>query len=108
MRIKNLEFRNKEIIKWIVNPYYNNEDKYIEEEDYYVLPDYPHCKIHKSCFKYPEFCISIVLFKKDSEGWNLEFIGDRPLESDVNWEDFRSLVQVGYNKLNNYKENEEI
>lgn len=109
MRIGNLEFRNKEIVCWYPNPYYGNEDKY-EKVDasneyilpgvYYINPEYPHQRIHQSCFEGPESCIIIAEFKEDESAWKLEFIGDRPLDGSVNWMDFRTLVQVGFNELN--------
>lgn len=110
MRIKNLEFRNIEgqtptIILWWENHYYKREKEYIKvDKDYYSPPERPYHHIHKSCFKNPETCMTIASFRKDSDGYYLEFIGDRPLDTKVDWQDFRTLVQVGYAELNNTKE----
>lgn len=115
MRIKNLEYRHlkdrsPEIILWYPNIYYGKEEEFIMSEDghWYTYPNSTYCKVPKECFKSPENCITIAFFRKGSEDYYLEFVGDRPLDIEVNWQDFRTLIQVGYNKLNNQKENEEI
>jgi hypothetical protein len=42
-----------------------------------------------------KFKWTVALFEKGSEGFSLRFIGDRPLDSRVNWEHFRELVILG-------------
>lgn len=109
MRIGNLEFRNTEIVCWNPNAYYGNIDKYelvkeggLFSGKYYKDPNSKYGGIiHEDCFKNPEYCFTIASFHKDEDGYyELEFIGDRPLSGAVNWMDFRTLVQVGYNTLN--------
>lgn len=117
-RIGNLEFRPSsyllpkdrwpehsgwDIVYWYPNGYYGKEDSYIKEnEDWYLYPDSPHCRVHKSCFKNPESCFVIASFNYDKEGYyELSFIGDRPLsinkeEREIFWE----LVEYGYKQLN--------
>lgn len=53
-----------------------------------------------------EHCISIAIFKySKSEGcWDLNFVGNRPLSTDVNWYDFRAIIEIGFNMVS--KENE--
>jgi len=48
-----------------------------------------------------EHCMSIAIFKyyKSEEYWDLAFVGNRPLINGVNWDDFRSLVEIGFNML---------
>lgn len=114
MRLGDLEYRNisfPEIVLWYPNPHYGNEDKYIMSEDgnWYSYPDNPHCSIHKSGFANPESCITITLFRRNKDGdYYVEFVGDRPLDDKVAWNDFRTLLQIGYNELNNCEEYEEI
>ena len=45
-----------------------------------------------------DYCISIAIFKysKSEECWDLDFVGDRPLDKDVNWDDFKSLIKIGF------------
>lgn len=106
MRIKNLEYRNKsfpEIVLWYPNPYYGREDEFVMSEDgnWYSYPGKPNCSIHKCGFESPELCITIAMFTKNKDGeYYIEFVGDRPLDNKVDWQDFRTLLQVGYDELN--------
>jgi hypothetical protein len=47
------------------------------------------------------FRLVIAWWKQDSEDYNLEFIGNRPLSDDVIEEDFLALVRTGYAVLEN-------
>lgn len=38
---------------------------------------------------------TIALWRRDSEGYDLHFIGDRPFDPRVNWEHFRELIVQG-------------
>lgn len=93
------------IEKWEPNGYYGNEEKFIDEGDYYRHPDdaYMCVRIHKSCFKHPETCYSIASFEWDDHEaiYELHFIGDRPLylskeEREVFWQ----LIELGEKELN--------
>lgn len=93
------------INKWETNPYYGNEDKFIDHGDYYAYPNeaYACIRIHKSCFKYPETSYAIASFDWDDheEAYELRFVGDRPVyltkeEKDIFWD----LVEMGYKELN--------
>lgn len=117
LRIKNLQFRKAtylgeepkhpsyHIDKWVPNRYYKKEDEYIKEGNYYTYADplYRNCRIHKDCFKNPEVCYGIAAFVYDDhEGfYELQFIGDRPLELDESERNtFWSLIEYGYKQLN--------
>lgn len=116
LRIKNLEFRIAsylcdppehrawQIIKWEPNHYYKKEADYIKVDDhFYCYPDYRNWKVHKDLFKHPETCFSIADFEYDEyeKYYNLEFVGERPLnlneeEKKIFWE----LIEYGYKVLN--------
>lgn len=114
LRINNLELRkatylgdgpvipNYEIVKWEPNTRYKQQRKYIKDGDYYRPKNSNNCRIHKSCFKHPEYCYSIALFVRDKEGYyELSFVGDRPInleEEDVTI--FWKIISMGYNILN--------
>ena len=38
---------------------------------------------------------TIAYFAKNSEGYYLQFVGDRPLDKRVNWRRFRKLIEKG-------------
>ena len=42
-----------------------------------------------------KFKWTVAYFAKGSEGYDLRFVGDRPLDSRVNWDHFRELVILG-------------
>lgn len=73
-------FVSYDIVKWYPNPYYGNTSYKIKSN---------------------ELCVVLASFIYDSkeEIYNLEFIGDRPLEL-TNWDLFRKLVEYGYKQLN--------
>ena len=92
------------INKWVPNERYKQERKYIKDGDYYRPKNGSiNCKIHKNCFKNPEYCYSIASFDWDKEGfYELRFIGERPFnleeeEKEIFWE----LISIGNNILNN-------
>ncbi len=120
MRIKNLEFKKAtylgeepeypsyHINLWEKNCYYGNEDKYIKDGNYYIDSEYSNFRIHKDCFKNPEYCFAIASFDYDSEGfYELHFIGDRPITHDYKLDDFWDLIKYGYNYLNENSESED-
>lgn len=54
------------------------------------------------------FCFTLCLWRKDKEGWNLEFIGSRPFEYE-NKEFFWALCKCGQSWLDaEFRLNEEI
>ena len=52
-------------------------------------------------------CIVIAYWVKDKESYDLKFCWDRPLEYDVDWDDFKRLIKIGY-KLLMWEENEDV
>lgn len=91
------------------NGYYGHEYEYIKDGDWYLFPEYPHCKIHKDCFKHEQSCMAIASFNyNDHEGcYELEFVGDRPIslskeERDIFWK----LLEYGFKQLNNQEDEE--
>ena len=42
-----------------------------------------------------KFKWTIAYFYRGKEGYDLQFVGDRPLDSRVNWDHFRELVILG-------------
>lgn len=94
-------FVSYDIVKYYPNPYYDKEKDYIKlNHEYYCYPKNTSHRIHKDLFKNKELCAVIATFKYDNKegNYNLEFIGDRPLE--CNWNDFRELIDYGYKQLN--------
>ena len=78
------------------------ENKYIKlNHEFYCYPKNASYRIHKNLFKNKELCIVLATFRYDyqEECYNLEFIGDRPLQL-VNWDYFRELVKYGFEQLN--------
>jgi hypothetical protein len=41
-----------------------------------------------------EFCFTLLWFKRDSDGWYIEFVGDRPLKEE-NREELWKLMEYG-------------
>lgn len=52
-------------------------------------------------------CITIAYWKRDKEGYELQFVGDRPLDNEVDWPDFRFLVKIGQERLTEYFNNDQ-
>lgn len=116
-RIDNLEFRPSsylgeapehsswEIVMWEPNRYYGNEDQYEKDGDYYLDPKYSFHRIHRSCFKNPEYCFTIASFNydKNEDFYTVQFCGDRPFRNEVNWKVFKQLLEFG-NTFLNYNE----
>ena len=97
-----LPFVSYDIVKWYPNPYYGNEKDFVKlNHEFYCYPNNTGCRIHQDLFKSREHCIVLASFTYDSkeEIYNLEFIGDRPLEL-TNWDNFRKLIEYGYKQLN--------
>jgi hypothetical protein len=44
---------------------------------------------------------TIAYFTKHSEGYYLEFVGDRPLDARVDWDHFKQCVKIGQIMLDN-------
>lgn len=115
MRINNLEFRKSsyignppehigwEICLWESNVYYGHESDFIKKDNYYYCEDKPWWKIHEDCFKHPESCFTIASWDYKDGCYEFSFVGDRPiryLETDEDWNDFRTLIKLGFSKLN--------
>lgn len=95
-------FVSYDIVKWYPNPYYGNEKNYIKlNHEFYCYPNNTGCRVHKDLFKSKELCIVLATFRYESqeECYNLEFIGDRPLELS-NWVNFKELIKYGFEQLN--------
>ena len=127
-RIDNLEFRPStyllpkeqypdpigySIDHYSPNTYYGREEEFPldpRDPNFRVYPDYPNCRVHKDCFKHPQSCCTIAHFEYNShEGYyELEFIGDRPLElTPKEWEDFRKLLEYGFKHLSSSSSDED-
>ena len=117
MRIDNLEFRKCsylgeppehigwEICKYQPNHYYGRESEFVKDGEYYHPNNeqYNFVSIHKSCFQSPETCFTIASWRWNSheDCYNLEFVGDRPLNlTDSEWLTFRKLLEYGFHQLN--------
>ena len=95
-------FVSYDIVKWYPNLYYGKENEYIKlNHEFYCYSKNASCRIHKNLFKNKELCIVLATFRYDyqEECYNLEFIGDRPLQL-VSWDYFRELVKYGFEQLN--------
>lgn len=93
------------INRCLPNDYYGRESEYTKEGDYYVHPELPYLKVHKSCFKNPESCYAIASFDYNErrEEWKFSYIGDRPLElSEEETKDFLKIIKYGFEQLKNY------
>jgi len=42
---------------------------------------------------------SISYFVSHSDGWDLKFVGKRPFDARVDWDEFQRLIWVGYKEL---------
>ena len=42
-----------------------------------------------------KYRLTIAYFAENSEGYYLQFVGDRPLDKRVNWRRFRKLIEMG-------------
>ena len=49
-------------------------------------------------------CFTIAYWIKDSDGFNLKFIEDRPFENNINKDEFWLLVEMGQKHLMNWFE----
>jgi hypothetical protein len=47
-------------------------------------------------FKNSESCYTIGYFEKDSEEYFFKFVGDRPIDDEVDWNNFKQLIITGY------------
>lgn len=115
IRINNLEFKkcdylvfepehvSYEIVKWEPNTYYNKESLFKKDGNYYIS-NIGNFRIHQSCFKNKETCYTIAIYKYDDHEntYNLEFIGNRPLDlDDDEWMIFKKLLEKGTEFLEN-------
>ena len=95
-------FASYDIVKWYSNLYYGKENEYIKlNHEFYCYPKNTGCRIHKDLFKSKELCIVLATFRYDyqEECYNLEFIGDRPLQLDT-WANFNAFDDNGLGLLN--------
>ena len=44
-------------------------------------------------------CYTLAYWKKDSEGFNLKFIGERPFDTNIDKDEFWSLAEMGQKQL---------
>lgn len=117
-RINNYEFKvatylgdipehpDYEIVHWCRNIYYYHKDDYIELEDYFTPKDRSlkgRVKYDKSLFEKEEFCYSVVFFTYDNGKYILSSI--RADEPDYIDKDIITLINFGYNYLNNEHNN---
>jgi hypothetical protein len=49
-------------------------------------------------------CVAIAVFRPKSEGYDLSFVGEGPLDKTVDWFDLRKLIEYGYEMLKEYGE----
>ena len=49
-----------------------------------------------------EYCYTLAYWVRDSEGYSLRFIGNRPLEDDVSYTIFHYLAKYGQMQLDAY------
>lgn len=56
--------------------------------------DINHVEIIKWKSLEPRHCYQIAMFRRDKEGYNLEFVGSRPFAVDINHEDFWELAHM--------------
>ena len=52
-------------------------------------------------------CYTLAYWVRDGEGYDLRFVGGRPLEDSVNWERFGKLAKRGQKILDKKVENED-
>lgn len=67
-----------EIIRYYPNPYYGKENEYVKTEfGNYQIPGHQ-CFIDASCFKHPESCYTIGIFRQNNdEEPDFESVGSR-------------------------------
>jgi len=54
------------------------------------------------------FCYVLAYWLKDTEGYELKFIGDRPFEDNINKDEFWLLAEIGQKHLTKwFNENED-
>lgn len=114
LRIKNLELRKASYLGeepkhpsyhidiWKENTMYQKESEYIQDGDYYIDPENPHCYYHKNYFKNKEYSYALASFNYDDEGfYELHFVGDRPFTEDKEIRDtFWLIAEIGNRLLN--------
>lgn len=110
IRIDNIEFRKTsyenspyEFVKWEPNQYYNKESSLLKEgyEDTGYSFKRSNISINYSCFENPETCYVVAWFKRDSEGWFIESVGDRLLDlNKKELKNFFEIYRIANKKLN--------
>lgn len=93
------------IVAYYPNSYYGKREKMIvdgwKEDECGLHKDQVH--IGGSCFKNPECNYSLGVWQKNSEGYDLRLIGNRPFELDEKSKEiFLRLAGVGQSLLNQY------
>lgn len=101
-----------EIVKYEPNYYYNHKDDFEEVQDrpgyYRKKTDSIDCRsyVNESCFKFPESVLVIASFTQDwdgdyLEGYELRYVGDRPVKllDREEQKDFLEIVTYAYNYL---------
>jgi hypothetical protein len=75
--------------------------------DDHLLSDFPHTTAEIVQYSHLEKNHwAIAYWIKDKEGYNLQFVGRRPLDKEVNIEDFFKLISEGQNMLDYFFEKE--
>lgn len=95
--------KNIDIVVWNPNPYYGWESNYDWDENgcAHLKDDY-RVRIHPSCFKNPESCISIAGFKYDPKEscYELQHVCFRPFElSEQDYKDYLYVIRQVYKAL---------
>ena len=49
--------------------------------------------------EFEKYCYVIAYWVKDNEGYDLQFVGSRPLSHFDQWNDFGKLIKVGQKEL---------
>ena len=71
----------------------------------HLLGDQPHDTVEivqwfkRSGFRKKDYCITIAYFVRDKEGYNLHFVGKRPIDEGVDWNNFKTLFQLSNSAL---------
>lgn len=99
--LKEPEHPGLSIELWFDNPDYGKENEYTKVGDFYIKPENPHWRKHKSCFTNPTYCIVVASFQYNEDKYTLEFIEDRIKYLDKKQKKiFLALVARGYKILN--------
>ena len=74
--------------------------------DKYLLDDGEHITAEVVQYTESGYSYTIAFWKRDSEGYNIVFVGSRPFDDEVNWQSLQILLMEGQRYLD-IKYNEE-